>query len=126
MTALPDSIRTALDDDGVLLVTLNRPQRKNAFDEAQWDGLATALTSAREDPRVAVVVLTGEGGNFSSGVDLASFQGGAQAPARSDGFASGFYACQHALFAFDKPLLAAVRSVAVGGDCTVAVACDVV
>ena len=56
-----------LDEQGVQLLTLDRPERKNAFDEAQWDGLANALNEAREDPRVAVVVLTGAGGNFSSG-----------------------------------------------------------
>ena len=70
-------IQTELDDEGVLLVTLDRPQRKNAFNEAQWDGLARTLWDARDDPRVAVVVLTGAGGNFSSGVDLSSFGGGA-------------------------------------------------
>ena len=50
-----------LDEAGVLLVTLNRPKKKNAFDEAQWDALADALNEAREDPRVAVVLLTGAG-----------------------------------------------------------------
>jgi enoyl-CoA hydratase/carnithine racemase len=118
-------ILTELDDDGVLLVTLNRPQRKNAFNEEQWDGLASALDEARRDPRVAVVVLTGTGGNFSSGMDLNSFAG-ESAPPRSDGKASAYFACVDALFGFDKPLLAAVQGVAVGGGCTLAIACDIV
>ena len=46
-------------DDGVLLVTLNRPHKRNAFDEAQWDGLRDSLNLARGDDSVAVVVLTG-------------------------------------------------------------------
>ncbi|MCA9513281.1 MAG: enoyl-CoA hydratase-related protein [Myxococcota bacterium] len=124
MTALPDCIRTSLDDDGVLLVTLDRPARKNAFHDEQWDGLAACLGGAREDARVAAVVLTGEGGHFSSGVDLSSFAGGRPAP-RSDGFASAFHACEHAVLAFDKPLLAAVCGVAVGGGATIAIACDI-
>ena len=66
-----------LDDDGVLHVTFNRPPKKNAFDDAQWDAFAATLHEAAGDPRVAVVLLTGAGGNFSSGVDLASFTGGA-------------------------------------------------
>ena len=116
-----------LDDEGVLQLTLDRPHRKNAFDEDQWDGLASALNEAREDPRVAVVVLTGAGGNFSSGVDLASFGGGGDdRPPRDDGHPSGFFACVSALFDFDKPLLAAVQGVAVGGGCTITLACDVV
>jgi enoyl-CoA hydratase/carnithine racemase len=118
-------VLTDLDDDGVLLVTLNRPQKKNAFDDAQWDAFAATLHEAGRDARVAVVLLTGAGGNFSSGVDLASFTGGPR-PARADGFASAFHACEAAVLGFEKPLLAAVAGVAVGGGCTIAIACDVV
>ena len=120
-----ETVLSELDDEGVLLVTLNRPKRKNAFNAAQWDGLAHTLDEAREDPRVAVVVLTGAGGNFSSGVDLASF-GGDPPPPRADGKPSGFFACVDAIFAFDKPLLAAARGVAIGGGCTITLACDIV
>lgn len=119
-----ETVLTELDDEGVLLVTLNRPERKNAFDDAQWDAAAAALDAAREDARVAVVVLTGAGGHFSSGVDLSSFS--QSPPERSDGFASAFHAFVASLFAFDKPLIAAVRGVAVGGGCTITLACDFV
>jgi enoyl-CoA hydratase/carnithine racemase len=115
-----------LDDDGVLLVTMNRPERKNAFNGPQWAGVAGALRAAREDPRVACIVLTGAGGNFSSGADLSSFQGGGMDAAPGDGLAGGFDECVDAIFSLDKPLLAAVRGVAVGGGCTIAVACDIV
>lgn len=111
-----------LDSAGVLLLTLNRPARKNAFDEAQWHGLARALNQADADPRCAAVVLTGAGGNFSSGVDLASFGGGGDSAGEN---ASGFYALRKALFAFAKPLIAAVAGVAVGGGCTIAIAADI-
>jgi enoyl-CoA hydratase/carnithine racemase len=111
-------------DDGVLLVTLNRPQKKNAFDDPQWDGLRDALNRARGDASVAVVVLAGAGNDFSAGQDLAAF-GGAAEP-RADGHPNGFYGCVDAVFAFDKPLLAAVKGVAVGGGATLAIACDVV
>ena len=114
-----------LDDDGVLLVTMNRPEHKNAFNGAQWSGVARALREAREDPAVACCVLTGAGGNFSSGVDLASFGGGMDSDQGGD-LAGGFDGCVDAIFSLDKPLLAAVRGVAVGGGCTIAVACDIV
>lgn len=113
-----------LDGEGVLLVTLNRPHKKNAFDNEQWDGLADALNEARHDPAVAVVVLTGAGSDFSAGQDLGAF-GAAEKP-RADGKASGYFGCVEALFEFDKPLLAAARGVAVGGGCTLLIACDVV
>ena len=61
--------------DGVLLLTLNRPARKNAFNDPQWDGLRDALNDAREDPSVAVVVITGAGADFSTGQDLSAFGG---------------------------------------------------
>ncbi len=121
----PERIPTELDDEGVLCVTMNRPERKNAFDERQWDALSKTLDAANEDPGVAVVVLTGAGGNFSSGVDLSSFSGDPPPP-REDGKPSGFFACVDSIFALDKPLLASVQGVAVGGGCTIAVASDIV
>ncbi|MAG30523.1 MAG: enoyl-CoA hydratase [Deltaproteobacteria bacterium] len=115
---------TELDEHGVLLITMNRPRKKNAFDDRQWDALAEALSEADADPRVAVVVLTGAGGNFSSGADL-SGMGEARTEPRSDGHASGFFACEAKLLAFEKPLLTAVSGVAVGGGCTIALASDI-
>jgi enoyl-CoA hydratase/carnithine racemase len=117
------TILTELDAEGVLLVTLNRPRKKNAFNEAQWDALAASLDQARQDPRVAVVVLTGAGGNFSSGVDLGSFS--EKREPRADGKPSAFFAAVDAIFAFDRPLLAAVAGTAIGGGCTIAVASDI-
>jgi enoyl-CoA hydratase/carnithine racemase len=114
---------TELDEHGVLLITMNRPEKKNAFDDRQWDALLDALNQANADPRVAVVVLTGAGGNFSSGADLSGMRGGNSEP-RSDGFASGFFACEAGLLSFEKPLLAAVTGVAIGGGCTIAIASD--
>jgi len=113
-----------IDDEGVLLVTLNRPEKKNAFHEEQWDALADVLGEAKVDPAVAVVVLAGAGGNFSSGADLSSFSG-EPPPPRADGKASAFFACVDALFEFDKPILSAVCGVAVGGGCTIAIASDI-
>jgi enoyl-CoA hydratase/carnithine racemase len=111
-------------DDGVLLVTLNRPRKKNAFDDPLWDGLRDALREAREDDRVAVVVVTGAGGDFSAGVDLASFGGGG--PPREDGKPNGYYGLMDALVEFDKPLIAAARGVGVGIGATFLFHCDVV
>lgn len=113
-----------LDEEGVLLVTLNRPEKKNAFDDPQWDGLAAALDAAREDPRVAVVVVTGAGGDFSAGQDLTAFA--APAEPRKDGHRSGYHACMASLVAFDKPLLAAAKGVGVGIGATFLFHCDIV
>ena len=109
-------------EDGVLRVVLNRPRKKNAFDDPQWDGLRDALNDARQDPKVAVVLVTGAGGNFSAGQDLTAF--GRSAP-RDDGHPSGFYGCMEALVAFDKPLLGAAAGVGVGIGCTFLFHCDI-
>jgi enoyl-CoA hydratase/carnithine racemase len=107
----------------VLLVTLDRPERKNAFDEAQWDDAARALHEARGDARVAAVVITGAGGDFSAGVDLSSF---GQTSARTGSNASGYDHFMTRLAELDKPLLAAVQGVGVGIGCTLLFHCDVV
>jgi enoyl-CoA hydratase/carnithine racemase len=111
-------------DDGVLLVTLNRPTKKNAFNDPQWDGLGDAYRRANEDDSVACVVVTGAGNDFSSGQDLAAF-GGAAEP-REDGNPNGFAGCIDALFELDKPLLGAGKGVAVGGGATILIASDIV
>lgn len=120
---MSDTILRELDEHGVLLVTFNRPAKKNAFNDEQWDAASAALREARADAAVAVVVVTGAGADFSAGVDLASF---GQAPARDDGFPSAYHAFMATLLEFDKPLLAAAKGVGVGIGCTLLLHCDVV
>lgn len=120
---MSDCILRSLDEHGVLLVTFNRPAKKNAFNDEQWDAASAALREARSDGRVAAVVVTGAGKDFSAGVDLGSF---GQAPARSDGHPSAYHAFMAELIEFDKPLLAAAKGVGVGIGCTLLLHCDVV
>ena len=120
---MPTTVKTTLDDDGVLVLTLDRPARKNAFDGDQWDAAAAALDDARADGRVAALVITGAGGDFSAGVDLTAF---GEQKERTDGFGSDYEAFMHSLIAFDKPLLAAVDGAAIGIGATLPLHCDVV
>lgn len=107
--------------DGVLVVTLNRPAKKNAIDDRTWHALREAFEGAAADDDVACVLLTGAGGNFCAGVDLSSFGG----PAGEDE-EPPFYAAAEAVAAFDKPLVAAAAGVAVGGGATVLFHADIV
>ena len=60
-----------IEDAGrVRLLQLNRPEAKNAFNEAQYDSLTELLLEAESDSTVAVVVITGQGDSFSSGTDV--------------------------------------------------------
>lgn len=120
---MSDTILRQLDEHGVLLVTFNRPAKKNAFNDEQWDAASAALNEARSDSRIAAVVVTGAGSDFSAGVDLSSF---GQAPSRSDGHPSAYHAFMATLVEFDKPLLAAAKGVGVGIGCTLLMHCDVV
>ncbi len=108
-------------EDGVLLLTLNRPAKKNAFNRASWKSLTEALRNAQEDPDVACVVLAGAGGNFSSGMDLSDFGGGDDPEEEQP-----FYVAQRAVADFDKPMLAAAAGIAIGGGATLLFHCDVV
>jgi enoyl-CoA hydratase/carnithine racemase len=123
-STIPQPVLQQLDDDGVLLVTFNRPHKKNAFDDAQWDAASQALRDAQANPRVAAVVVTGAGDAFSAGVDLSSFTN--PSGPRADGHASAYHAFMAVLVEFDKPLLAAAKGVGIGIGCTLLFHCDVV
>jgi len=114
-----EPVLSDLDEEGVLTLTLNRPARRNAFNPGQFLALARALERANADGAVAVVVLTGAGEDFSSGLDLAEMGGASEGP-------QPFEVMMDALCALDKPLVAAARGCAIGFGVTALFHCDVV
>ncbi|MEH6550989.1 MAG: enoyl-CoA hydratase-related protein [Pseudomonadales bacterium] len=104
--------------DGVLILTLNRPEKKNALNIPMWEGLRDIFLEANEDPRVRVVVLTANGDNFCAGVDLNDFNNADKS--------HPFGAAARAIANFEKPLIGAVCGAAVGGGATILFHCDVV
>ena len=115
----------AVSDEGaVRLLRMDRGSRKNAFDQAQYHGLADALRAAGDDDAVHVVVITGTGDAFSAGQDLAEMA--ELAAGTSTGTADGVPALLAALESFPKPLIAAVNGVAVGLGMTMLPHCDIV
>jgi len=104
--------------DGVLLLTLNRPETKNAFNTEQWKALAAELDAARENDDVTVVVVTGAGTDFSAGQDLKA--------AGEPGALLSYRILERAAVDFDKPLIAAAKGVAIGGGATFLFHCDIV
>jgi enoyl-CoA hydratase/carnithine racemase len=106
--------------DGVLVVTLNRPAKKNAINTEMWAGLGDAFRAAAADDEVVCVLLCGAGDNFCAGTDLTSF-GENQA-----GEVHPFEATARAVAEFDKPLVAAAQGVAIGGGATVLFHADIV
>ena len=108
---------------GVALLTLNRPEKRNAFNDQQYDDLRDALADAEADDTIKAAVITGAPGAFSGGQDL-----GEMATARShdDEEPHGFGPFIDRLSTFQKPLLAAVNGVGVGIGLTMLLHCDIV
>lgn len=109
-------------DDGVLVVSINRPAKKNALTAAMYADLAQAVASGQADPRVKVLLLRGEGGNFTSGNDIGLFLN----QATPEPMASPATPFIQAIVALDKPLVACVQGHAVGIGATVLLHCDCV
>ncbi len=112
--------------DGIGTILLNRPHRKNAFTMEMIDEWADVLRGARTDPEVRVIVLTGAGDAFCSGVDLGDYRGG-EPPTplqRKEGLTDRIHRVALALEDLDKPVIAAVNGVAVGAGMDMALMCD--
>ncbi len=113
-------------DGGVLTITMNRPEVLNAFNDTMLAELTEAVESAAGDEAVRCVVLTGAGRAFSSGQDLRSLSEGRSSGAI--GTVSQQLVKYHrvvlAIRSMPKPVVAAVRGVAAGISCNIALACD--
>ena len=114
----PEVLVTA--EQGVMVITLNRPHAKNAVTLAVSEGVAAALDEldARDD--VAVGIITGAGGTFCAGMDLKAFLRGERPSLPGRGFA-GVTEAPPA-----TPLIAAVEGYALAGGCEIVLACDMV
>jgi enoyl-CoA hydratase len=106
--------------DGSLLVTIDRPEQRNAVNLAVAEGIAAALDRLDADPQLRVGVLTGAGKGFCAGMDLKAFVDGERPSVAGRGFA-GIVERASA-----KPLIAAVEGFAVAGGLEVALACDLI
>ena len=103
----------------ICTITFNRPERKNAFNKTAWLALRDAIVEARDSDAVSVVVLTGAGKDFSSGVDLSDLTG-------EPGEKPPFDVMMDELVLLDKPLLAAAKGAAIGFGATALFHCDIV
>ena len=104
--------------DGVLVVTLNRPDARNAVNQAVAQGIADALDTLDADDGLQVGVLTGAGKGFSAGMDLRAFVQGERPYVDDRGFAGITERAAR------KPLIAAVEGFAVAGGFEIALSCD--
>jgi enoyl-CoA hydratase len=107
-------------EGAMIVVTLNRPEVRNAINRAASEAIADALDRLDADPLLRVGILTGEGGHFCSGMDLKAFLKGERVELEGRGLA-GLVERTPA-----KPLIAAVEGYALAGGCEIALACDLI
>lgn len=110
-------------DLGVLTLTLNRPERRNAIDPELRDALAAAIDRAATDEVVRGIVLTGAGGAFCAGGDLARFEDLHDARAYRH-VSHRLTDLVESLERLEKPVVAAVDGVVTGAGLALALACD--
>jgi len=107
-------------DEGVLVITLNRPEAKNAANRALAEGVAAAIDELENDAGLRVAILTGAGGTFCSGMDLKAFVTGELPQIEGRGFAG------LTEYRSSKPLIAAVEGYALAGGFELAISCDLI
>ena len=112
-------------EDGIGTILLNRPHMKNAFTFEMIDRWAEVLRSARTDARVRVIVVTGAGDAFCSGIDLDEFNAKVKEPYDLKSLLHDrIHRVAYALEELDKPVIAAVNGTAVGAGMDMALMCD--
>lgn len=111
-----------VDDEGIALITINRPDKLNALDRRTLDELEQTFLAAAEDEAVKAVILTGAGAkSFVAGADITQFQElGAMEGHR---FALRGQAVFNRIEGLSKPVVCAVNGFALGGGCELALAC---
>jgi enoyl-CoA hydratase/carnithine racemase len=119
---MPDILLTRRDS--VSVVSLNRPQMRNAVTLNMWRELAGLFSGLAGDDEVRAVVLTGSGADFCVGADVSEFDRIRENRDQSAAYEVSVDACSAAIANLGKPVIAAISGYCLGGGCHLALACD--
>ncbi len=124
--SVPDTVLSAFAE-GVLTLTLNRPDKLNAFNEEMHMALREGFERAHRDPAVRAVLLTGEGRGFCAGQDLGDRdpRKGGSAPDLGRTIELFYNPLIRLIRTLEKPVICAVNGVAAGAGANIALACDI-
>jgi enoyl-CoA hydratase/carnithine racemase len=106
------------------VITINRPQRKNACDMTAWTDMLNAFADLARETSVRLAVLTGADGDFCAGDDIVAFRAIKDDARAADEQRRRIQECYAALQDAPFPIVAAIRGVCVGGGCSLAMCCD--
>lgn len=121
MTASSSDTCVLVSREGaVLVITINRPEVRNAINRATSEAIAHALDLLDSDPTLAIGILTGKGNHFCAGMDLKAFLAGERVELEGRGLAGIVERPP------SKPLIAAVEGYALAGGCEIALVCDLI
>ncbi len=111
-------------DSAVAVVTLNRPERRNAVTLAMWRDLSAIFDRLGADPGVRAIVLTGSDGHFCAGADISEFGTVRRNADDVRIYEQAVDGCSRALMTLPKPTIAAITGYCMGGGSGLAIACD--
>lgn len=110
--------------EGVATITLNRPDKRNALNDAMYKDLLHALKQIQRDASVRAVILTGAGAGFCAGADLLSLDMQTARDEISDILRQGLNQITNGLRTLEKPVICALNGVAAGAGASLSLACD--
>jgi len=115
-----------IEQDGpVAIVTLNRPEKRNALAMPHWQALGAALRGFASDPAVRAVVLTGAAGHFCAGADIGEFDSARQDAKSGEAYTRAVDSSAEAILELEMPVIAAIEGSCFGGGCGLAMDCDI-